>query len=375
MNVDLPISYPTRKFDPADPSRSHTLPSDLYYREDIFEREKDAIFYKSWIFICSASQVAAAGDYTTAKIGDQNIAIVRGRDGELRGFHNVCSHRAHELLSGAGRTPLIVCPYHSWSYDLTGQLKPNRMTRQLVDFSHEEFCLKPVKVEEFLGFVWANIDMDAVPLAQQAPQFESEVRHYVNAPETLKFVGRLTFEIKANWKNIVENFQECYHCQNRHPALVKMFDHSAYLTRNFEIVSSHIAPAIGDAGAEPSNSGAPSRSHFAGWYVWPNLAITTGPGHRNLAFMQIMPSGPETTLEHFDFFFDEATPEDEQKDSIRYIKDILQPEDIDIVESVQRGLRSKAYTQGRLVIDADLTSNSEHGVHHFQRMVSEALEL
>jgi choline monooxygenase len=104
MIVDLQISNPARKFDPADPSRSHTLPSDLYYREDIFEREKEAIFYKSWIFICSAGQVAAPGDYTTAKIGDQNIAIVRGKDGELRGFHNVCSHRAHELLSGAGRT-------------------------------------------------------------------------------------------------------------------------------------------------------------------------------------------------------------------------------------------------------------------------------
>ena len=255
MIVDLQISNPARKFDPADPSRSHTLPSDLYYREDIFEREKEAIFYKSWIFICSAGQVAAPGDYTTAKIGDQNIAIVRGKDGELRGFHNVCSHRAHELLSGAGRTPLIVCPYHSWSYDLTGQLKPNRMTRQLVDFSPEEFCLKPVRVEEFLGFVWANIDMDAVPMAQQAPQFGAHVRKYVDAPETLKFVGRLTFEIKANWKNVVENFQECYHCPNRHPALVKMFDHGSYLTRNYEIVSSHIAPAIDDAGAESSNKG------------------------------------------------------------------------------------------------------------------------
>lgn len=365
-----------RAFNPADPLRSYTLSSSLYFDRDVYDLEKERIFYKSWNFVCSAHQVDAPGSYTTARIGDQNIAVVRGKDGTLRGFHNVCSHRAHELLAGTGRTSLIVCPYHAWAYDLDGQLKPNRVTRRLEDFSAKEFCLKPVKIEQFLGFVWANIDCDAVPLAEQAIEFEAEVRQYVDSPETLKFAGRLTFEIKANWKNVVENFQECYHCPPAHPALVQLFDHGIYRTRNYEICSSHIAPARGANSAYSFDAAAAGANPvYAAWFLWPNVTLNVFPGRRNLSFMHIMPTGPETTLEHWDFFLDEETPNEEEVAAMAYVKDVLQPEDIGIVESVQRGLHSKAYTRGRLVIDPDMTSNSEHGVHHFQKMVQKALDL
>lgn len=362
------------RFKPDDPAHSYTLPAELYYDPEIYEAEKDAVFYKSWNFVCHANQLEAPGSYTTVQIGDQSIAIVRGRDGEIRAFHNVCSHRAHQLLSGEGRTRMIVCPYHAWTYELDGHLRSNSVVETVAEFEAKEFCLKPVKVEIFLGFVWINLDLHAQPLAEQSGHFGEDVRKYVDTPETLKFAGRLTFEIKANWKNVVENFQECYHCPPAHPALVELFDHGIYRTRNYGICSSHIAPAREDNSAykfDASKQG--NQLMYAAWYLWPNVTFNVFPGRRNLSFMHIMPTGPETTFEHWDFFLDEETPNEEEVAAMDYIKNILQPEDIGLVESVQRGLHSRAYRQGRLVIDGDRTSNSEHGIHHFQSMYYRAM--
>jgi len=362
------------KFRPDDPAHSYTLPAELYFNPDVFEIEKAAVFYKSWNFVCHMSQFDAPGSYRTVKVGDQNIAVVRGRDGQIRAFHNVCSHRAHQLLSGEGRTKMIVCPYHAWSYELDGKLKTNSILDTVEGFNSEEFCLKPVKVEIFLGFVWINLDMNAVSLAEQSGGFEEDVRKYVDTPETLKFAGRQTFEIKANWKNVVENFQECYHCPPAHPALVELFDHGIYRTKNFGICSSHIAPAREDNSAYKFDANkAGNQLMYAAWYLWPNVTFNVFPGRRNLSFMHIMPAGPELTYEHWDYFLDETTPNEEEVAAMAYVKDILQPEDIGLVESVQRGLHSQVYTQGRLVIDKDLTSNSEHGIHHFQSMYYRAM--
>lgn len=362
------------RFKPEDAARSYTLPAHLYFDPEVFEAEKEAIFYKNWNFVCAANQLEAPGAYTTTRIGDQNIAIVRGADGQIRAFHNVCSHRAHQLLSGQGKTRMIVCPYHAWAYELDGKLRTNSVLDSVDNFSASEFCLKPVKVEVFLGFVWINLDLGAMSLAEQSGGFGDEVRRYVDTPETLRFAGRLTFEIKANWKNVVENFQECYHCPPAHPALVELFDHDIYRTRNYNICSSHIAPAREDNSAyqfDPNKQGA--QLFYAAWFLWPNLTFNVFPGRRNLSFMHIIPTGPETTFEHWDFFLDEETPNEEEKAAMDYVKDVLQPEDIGLVESVQQGLHSKAYTQGRLVIDKDLSSNSEHGIHHFQALYYKAM--
>ncbi len=377
------------RFRPNDPAHSYTLPAGLYFDREVYELEKEKIFYRSWNFVCHASQLAAPGAYRTVKIGDQSIAIVRGRDGNLRAFHNVCSHRAHQLLQGEGKTRAITCPYHAWQYELDGQLRSNSVLENVAGFKTEEFCLKPVKLEVFLGFIWINIDLNAKSLAETSGHFEADVRKYVDTPETLVYAGRQTFEIKANWKNVVENFQECYHCPPAHPALVELFDHGIYQTKNYAICSSHIAPAREDNSAykvDKNQQGA--QLMYAAWYLWPNVTFNVFPGRRNLSFMHIMPTGPETTYEHWDFFLDEATPNEEEKAAMEYIKDVLQPEDIGLVESVQRGLHSVAYSQGRLVIDQKLvgegrssdglgdhkaSSSSEHGIHHFQSIYYNAM--
>lgn len=378
------------RFKPTDPANSYTLPAQLYFDSEVYEVEKERIFYKSWNFVCHMSQLQAPGSYKVVQIGDQSIAIVRGRDGNLRAFHNVCSHRAHQLLAGEGKTRAIICPYHAWQYDLDGSLKSNAVLENVSGFKSDEFCLKPVNLEVFLGFIWINLDLNAKPLAEVSGNFEADVRKYVDTPETLVYGGRLTFNINANWKNVVENFQECYHCPPAHPALVELFDHGIYRTVNYGICSSHIAPAREENSAykvDASKKG--NQLMYAAWYLWPNVTFNVFPGRRNLSFMHIMPTGPETTFEHWDFFLDQTTPNEEEIAAMEYIKDVLQPEDIGLVESVQRGLHSKVYSQGRLVINKDLasgvtcsgdglgehqaSSSSEHGIHHFQSMYYNAM--
>ena len=116
-----------------DPARSLTLPSHLYTSPEIFAREREAIFFKSWHLAGHVSDLPESGSYITASINDQGVFICRGKDGMLRGFYNVCAHRAHELLTGTGRARVITCPYHAWSYHLTGELRSARLTVTLHD--------------------------------------------------------------------------------------------------------------------------------------------------------------------------------------------------------------------------------------------------
>jgi phenylpropionate dioxygenase-like ring-hydroxylating dioxygenase large terminal subunit len=353
----------------ADAARSYTLPGSVYTDPAVYEAEKAAVFHKSWIFAGACNALAEPGCYTTVQIAGQNIVVVRGTDRRVRAFYNVCSHRAHELLTGSGRTGKIVCPYHAWSYELDGKLRSSKPFAQVAEFDTREFCLKAVRLEEFLGFLFINLDPAARPLAEQAAGLDEDIRKYCREPETLKFAGRLTFDIRANWKNVVDNFQECYHCPGAHPALVQLFDHGVYRTRNFGIASSHIAPGRDDNAAYKFDPGAPGAQTFYGaWLLWPNLTLNVFPGRRNISFMHIMPTGPETTLEHWDFFLEDERPNAEEQAAMDYVKQVLQPEDIGLVESVQRGLHSKGYTQGRFVVNSRLDSFSEHGVHHFQSM-------
>ncbi|HUL09965.1 MAG TPA: ring-hydroxylating oxygenase subunit alpha [Candidatus Acidoferrum sp.] len=355
-----------------DPERSYTLPASYYFDTDVYAREKEAIFYRSWNFVGHVEQLRAAGSYVTCRVADQNIFVMRGKNGALRGFYNVCSHRAHELLKGCGTAKVIVCPYHAWSYHSDGRLRTARGSETMATFDAGEFCLKQVQVAEICGFVFANLDPQAAPLATQSGAFESEMRRYCPEIDRLVHSHRLTYELKANWKNVVDNFLECYHCSPAHPAFVDLVDIKNYRTVTHGIYSSHIAPAgRADNTAYHIPEGTPT--DFAAWWLWPNVTFNTFPGPPNMTMLHIMPTGPETTLEHFDLYSLDKTPSDCEREAMKYIDEVLQPEDIGLVESVQRGLHSRGYHQGRFIVDNDRTYISEHGVHHFHRLVLEAL--
>eukprot|EP01036_Dinobryon_divergens_P006873 gene6873-9134_t len=211
MNVVARHLCDIGKFD-ANPEKSYTVPARYYTDPAIYEREKEAIFFKSWNYACHVSQVAEPGSYVTCKVADQNIAVMRGQDGVLRAFYNVCSHRAHELLTGCGKATMVTCPYHAWTYHMDGRLRTAIGQKRVEGFEAKEFGLKAVGLEEYAGFVFVNLDLAAAPLAAGAGSLAQDIAGYCSDVPALKFAHRLTYEIKANWKNVVDNFLECYHC-------------------------------------------------------------------------------------------------------------------------------------------------------------------
>ncbi|MHC8508460.1 MAG: aromatic ring-hydroxylating oxygenase subunit alpha [Rhodospirillales bacterium] len=357
-----------------DPRRSVTMPARCYYDPAVYEHEKDRIFHRSWWCMGHVSQVRETGQYVQTNIHDQNVFVVRGGEGELRAFHNVCQHRGHELLRGAGKTRVITCPYHAWAYGLDGQLRAARNSENVAGFDPCLYGLKPVRVETYAGFVFVNIDPDAKPLRDLAGGLEDEIRRYCPHIDDLVFAKRDVYDVAANWKVLIDNFLECYHCAPAHKDFVDLVDMDSYRTVTRGVYSSQIsdAPRTTKSRAFSFEKGDVDFG-YAGWFLWPNLTIWVYPGEPNISTLQILPSGPERTVEHQDWFIPAPEPTPQLAGAMAYQKDVLQPEDIALCESVQRGLKTAGYNQGRFIVDDGMTELSEHAVHHFQTMVVEAL--
>lgn len=358
----------------SDPAQSYTLPSRFYLDSDIHKLENKSIFQCNWWYAGHASQLPKSGDYLTTTINEQSVFVVRDRSGELRGFYNVCQHRGHELVSGAGHSNVIVCPYHAWSYDLDGSLIGARNSAKMAGFAKCDFALKPVNVEVFCGLVFINLDQQATPLAEQAADLEKEIRHYVPGVDNLSFAQRDTYHVASNWKVMMDNFLECYHCHTAHRDFVDLVDMDSYRSTTKGIYSSHISNAVKstDNSAYKFEKGEVDFG-YAGWFLWPNVSIWAYPGEANLSVLQMVPDGVGNTIEYQDWFVPGGQPGKQLKEAMDYQKHILQPEDIGLCESVQRGLKSNGYNQGRFVVDPERSELSEHAVHHFQDMVVRAL--
>ena len=246
-----------------------------------------------------------------------------------------------------------MCPYHAWGYDFDGNLRAARNSENMTGFNKCDFPLKPVRVEELCGLIFVNLDNDAVPLKEQAAGLEDEIRHYAPNVDDVVFAQRDTFNVKSNWKVLVDNFLECYHCHVAHKDFVDLVDMDSYSTTVSGIYSSQLAGAAKstDNSAFTFEKGDVDFG-YAGWFLWPNLTIW---------------------VEYQDWFLPTSTPSRQVAEAMAYQKDILQPEDISLCESVQRGLKSKGYNQGRFVVDKTESELSEHAVHHFQALVADAL--
>ena len=358
-----------------DPEQSFTIPARYYLDEDILEQEKESIFYRNWFYAGHQSQLTEPGCYLTVQVCDQNILVVRDRQGDLRAYYNVCQHRGHELLFGSGKVRTITCPYHAWSYGYDGELKAARNTEKLVDFDKCRFSLKPVQVEVFCGLVFVNLDLGAAPLKQQAASLEKEIRKFCPRVDEVTFAQRDDYDVASNWKMLVDNFLECYHCAPAHKDFVSLVDMDSYSIEVHGIYSSHVSDA---AKTTASNAYHFEKGEvdfgYAGWFLWPNLTIWIYPGDPNISVLQMIPHGAGRTIEYQDWYLPNPQPTQQQRDAMVYQRDVLQPEDVGLCESVYRGLQSKGYNQGRFVVDPDRSELSEHGVHHFQQLYVDAMD-
>ena len=357
-------------YDP-DPAASLSLQAEAYTQNEWFSLEQNAVFSHSWQWVCHIEKLREPGAYVTTIIAGQSIMVVRDKDGTLRAFYNVCKHRAHELLQGEGTVGHIMCPYHAWAYRLDGKLQVAPHTKSLKGFDKSEICLDQVQVEEFCGFVYVNLDPNAAPLTEQSGDLRREIMYWAPEVDELTFGHRLTYDIKSNWKNVVDNFLECYHCPTAHKDFCTLVDMDTYKVTTHGIYSSHMAEAGQGSNTAYDVSKAAVRTH-AVWWLYPTTCIMRYPGRPSMIILNIIPVGPDRTLETYDFFLVDQSPDEAEVEAIRYLDEVLQVEDIGLVESVQRGMNTPAFEQGRIVHDPDGSGKSEHAVHHFHGLVLDA---
>ena len=355
----------------TNPNDTFSLKADAYTDDKWFNIDQKEIIAKSWQWVCHVEKLRDAGSYTTIDIAGHPIAIVRNKDGELNAFYNVCKHRAHALLSGDGRTAVITCPYHAWAYNLDGHLVKAPHTEHLENFSTKEICLDSVQVEEFCGFIYVNLDPNAESLATQSGTLKDEIDHWAPDIDKLTFGHRLTYDIKSNWKTVIDNFLECYHCPTAHKDFCTLIEMDTYKVTTHGIWSSHMAEAGNTENTAYDVSDASVKIH-AVWWLWPNTCIMRYPGRSSIIIMNVIPAGPDRTLETYDFYFETSEPNEAEKEAIRYLDEVLQSEDIALCESVQRGMSTPAFSQGRIVSDPSGSGLSEHAVHHFHGLVLDA---
>jgi len=355
----------------TDPGHAYSLKADAYTDPDWYQRDLSAIFARSWQWVCHVEKLREPGQFLAVEIAGQPIVVLRDREGVLRAFYNVCKHRAHRLVEGEGQTTRLMCPYHAWVYDLTGQLKRAPLTESLKAFDTGAICLDAVQAEEFCGFVFVNLDGQARPLAEQSGELATEINYWAPDIADLTFGHRLTYDIRSNWKNVVDNFLECYHCPTAHKDFCTLVDMDTYKVTTHGIYSSHMAEAGQGTNAAYDVSNATVRTH-AVWWLWPTTCLMRYPGRSAMIVLNVIPAGPDRTLETYDFYLESPEPNEAEREAIRYLDEVLQREDIDIVESVQKGMSTPAFTQGRIVDDPSGSGMSEHAVHHFHGLVLDA---
>ena len=344
--------------------RAWTLPASLYNDPGVFLAEKEKIFARTWQVIGHASQVANPGDYFTTELVGEPLLCVRGSDGKLRGFYNVCRHRAGPPAEGCGSRKLFRCGYHGWTYGLDGSLMHATETEGIEGFRSEDFSLAPVRTEEWFNLVFVNLDPEAQPLRERLGEFPRQAEKFPFAE--MKLFERRTYDMKCNWKTYIDNYLEGYHLPSVHPGLNRELDYDAYVV---EPHAHHVRQFSPIRGTQPGDA-APrryqeTRENVTTDYFWifPNWMLNCYPD--NVSLNIVLPLEPERSLAVFEWYLPEKDHSAPQAKASVEFSHQIQIEDVAICETVQKNLRSRSYSRGRFSVQ------QEKGVHAFHRMYAE----
>ena len=348
----------------AEVARAWTLPASLYMDPAVFAEEKNKIFARTWQVVGHSSQVASAGDYfTTERIGEP-LLIVRGADGKLRGFYNVCRHRAGPPAQGCGSRKLFRCGYHGWTYGLDGALIQATEMDGVEGFCAEDFALKPARVEEWFNLVFVNLDSDAAPLRDSLGELPAQAEKFPFAE--MKLFERRTYDMQCNWKTYVDNYLEGYHLPSVHPGLNRELDYNAYVVEPY---AGHVRQFSPIRGAQPGDATPrrypQAREDLTTDYFWifPNWMLNCYPD--NVSLNIVLPVEPERSIAIFEWYLPEKDHNAPAAKASVEFSDQIQMEDVAICEVVQKNLRSRSYSRGRF------SATQEKGVHAFHRMYGE----
>jgi phenylpropionate dioxygenase-like ring-hydroxylating dioxygenase large terminal subunit len=347
-------------------SEASTIPAPWYVDSRIADLEEQEVFSKTWQMVARVEQVEKPGQFVTAAVAGEPIVVVRGQDGVLRGFFNVCRHHAAAVvLEKCGQATLLHCPYHGWNYGLDGSLKGMPEFDGVKCFERNQNGLLPVKAEIWEKFVFVNLDSRAAPLQDFLGGLVKRV-----APlgvTKLHYFDSRSYDIHCNWKVFVDNYLDGgYHVPHLHKGLNSVLDYKEYTIENEDRYCLQSSPMV--SSSEDAATGATRKGDRA-WYFWqyPNLMINCYEGYMDTNL--VLPIDVDHCRVIFDFYFGEVgeAAQAYNQQSVA-VGARVQDEDLGICEDVQRGLKSRAYGAGRLSV------RREAGEHLFHRLLAADLK-
>jgi choline monooxygenase len=358
----------------SDINNAWTIPAAYYTSEAIYQIEKEKIFTNAWVCVSHRSEVAEKNSFIKREIIGESLIIVRGRDDVLRGFYNVCPHRGHQLFSeDSGKAKnIITCPYHAWAFKLDGELFRANNCDNVENFDKDLASLVSFHVAEHAGFIFINLSENPTDIEEEFPALANQFEEALPATGDLKLAARFVTEISANWKTTVDNYLECYHCPTNHVSFSKSVDVRQYehsLHKNWTV-------QVGKAKTSDSSFSfdeSVENPNFTGIWTWPCTMFNLPPNGNFMTVIYEFPISAGKTLQYYDIYFLNDILTDEEHKLVKWYETVFTPEDLRLVESVQKGLSSRGYRgQGRLMTDRQRSGLSEHGVAHFHQILSQA---
>jgi choline monooxygenase len=346
-------------YDPGLPLEdAFTLSAPFYVDPRIANLESE-LFERTWHFAARLDEVATPGSYRATHIGREPVMVVRGNDGVLRAFSNVCRHHAAEIVSGAGCAQALRCPYHGWTYTLDGELRGVTEFQGVRGFDRGKNGLFPLDVDVWESFVFVRVVRGGPTLREFLASIVERAAPLELA--SMKFVERHEWELRCNWKVFVDNYLDGgYHVPHLHRGLATVLDHSGYTIENGEHHCLQWSPMKAGASEAVNEVRRGDRAHY--FWLYPNLMINTYEGTMDTNL--VVPLGVDRCKVIFDFYFGDVsdTAREKNRQSIA-VGRTVQEEDVAVCESVQRGLSSRAYGAGRL------SARREAGEHLFHRLL------
>jgi phenylpropionate dioxygenase-like ring-hydroxylating dioxygenase large terminal subunit len=343
----------------ADPLDGTSLPGWLYFHPEFFEAEKQAFLRAAPQVVCHESEIAEPGEWRSLEYLGESVIVMRGDDGDVRAFSNVCRHRGSRLVDGTGGcAKVLTCPYHAWSYARDGRLVGVPHRNEYPGLQTEKLGLHPVPLENWRGFLFVTLEPGAPSVAEMMASYEDEVAPY--RFEELRVMGRVTLRPRPlNWKTIADNYSDHLHIPVGHPGLTRLFG------RNYRIeAKEHVDRMEGDLveveSANPSERAyhrlLPTVDHLPPTHrrkwlyykLFPNVAFDIYPDQ--VDFMQFLPvSATETVIREISYALPDERREMKAARQLNWrINRRVNTEDTELITRVQLGMQSPTYEPGPL---------------------------
>ena len=339
-----------------------TLPGSAYTSEAVWQDEREKVWFHDWVCIGRSEEVGKPGDFLVRDLAGESIFLSRNREGVLKGFYNVCSHRGTKFLDDdacGNAQKAFRCPYHAWTFDLDGNLIGTPNVKEDETFDRSKYPLFDFAVAEYAGFVFVNLSKEPRPLLEQIHEGAESIASFERFKmDELRIGARIVYEVAANWKIVVENYNECLHCPQVHPELVQVVP-----LYRFGEVWDESNPNGGNAMVDGATSFTPTgeselpkfpdlqpedyRMYF-GSFEFPNLMVNLHPD--SVMYYIALPKGPNHTTVVSEFLF---RPETIARPDFETISrstvdfwDLISRQDWDVCSRAQTGAGSRAYRSG-----------------------------